>query len=40
MTNVELIEVISFVLEDLMAGHPTVAPGHFPTRDKPDAAAG
>jgi hypothetical protein len=34
MTHVELVEVISFVLEDIMAGRPTMAPGQFPTRKK------
>jgi hypothetical protein len=29
MTNVELVEVISFVLDDLLAGRPTLSPlGH------------
>ena len=29
MTQVELVEVISFVLDDLLAGRPTYAPGEF-----------
>ena len=30
MTKLELVEVISFVLEDMLAGRPTMAPGEFP----------
>lgn len=30
MTQVELVEVISFVLDDILAGRPTVAPGELP----------
>ena len=29
MTHVELVEVISFVLDDMLAGRPTYAPGEF-----------
>jgi len=49
MTKLELVEVISFVLEDMLAGRPTMAPGKFPgdreqralraTRDRNRAAA-
>ena len=30
MTKVELVEVISIVLEDMLAGRQTMAPGEFP----------
>ena len=30
MSQVELVEVISFVLDDILAGRPTMAPGEFP----------
>jgi hypothetical protein len=40
MTNVELVEVISFVLEDMMAGRPTMAPGRYPERPRRKAHAG
>jgi hypothetical protein len=30
MSQVELVEVISFVLDDILAGRPTMGPGEFP----------